>query len=165
MLVWPIKFHPEKNVANVFADKPNEIIYLTPDCEEELLEFDPKCVYVIGGIVDRTVIKELSLSHARNLGIRCKKLPLGGIGMQGRQVMNIDIVIKMLLALNEARYQSNGEKKNVQDIIKVFVPKRKFRKGESHKSKLKRESEKTGEKQSEQNLPLDISATSEIQKN
>lgn len=34
-----------------------EIVYLSPDAEDVLHELDPSCVYVIGGIVDRSVRK------------------------------------------------------------------------------------------------------------
>jgi tRNA (guanine9-N1)-methyltransferase len=39
-------------------------IYLSPDASEELLEIDPDAAYVIGGLVDRTVIKNASLNRA-----------------------------------------------------------------------------------------------------
>jgi len=29
-----------------------EIVYLSPDADEEIHEFDPEAVYVIGGLVD-----------------------------------------------------------------------------------------------------------------
>ena len=46
------------------SEKPVEVCYLTPDADEELLVVDPAVVYVVGGIVDRTVTKGLSKSRA-----------------------------------------------------------------------------------------------------
>ena len=34
---------------------PDEVVWLTPDASEPLLELDPSAVYVIGGLIDRSV--------------------------------------------------------------------------------------------------------------
>lgn len=51
---WPMTFHKEC-VEEVF--KPEEIIYFSPDAEEEIETIDPSKVYVIGGLVDRSISK------------------------------------------------------------------------------------------------------------
>ena len=48
---------------NVFD--PQACIYMSPDGEEVLETLDPQKVYIIGGIVDRTVTKVCSFSLLR----------------------------------------------------------------------------------------------------
>ncbi|CAJ0937312.1 unnamed protein product, partial [Mesorhabditis belari] len=56
------------------------LIYLSPDADEELTQINSKDIFVLGGIVDRTVEKNLhpqaSKQTALQDGILCKKLPL-----------------------------------------------------------------------------------------
>ena len=40
-------------------------VYLSPDAAEPLQDIDPETAYVIGGLVDRTVIKNASLNRAK----------------------------------------------------------------------------------------------------
>lgn len=42
----------EQGVAEFFAGKLDEVVYLTADSDVELKELDPTKAYVIGGIVD-----------------------------------------------------------------------------------------------------------------
>ncbi|XP_026190923.1 homeobox protein engrailed-1 [Cyclospora cayetanensis] len=48
---------------------PKEIVVLSPDAEEELLDVDSSKTFVIGGLVDRTVTK--AVEH----GLTCRRLP------------------------------------------------------------------------------------------
>ncbi|KAM8880980.1 tRNA methyltransferase 10 homolog B isoform 1-T1 [Synchiropus picturatus] len=52
------------------------IVYLTPDAEEALQTLDPNKVYVLGGLVDESVQKTLSLSRARALSVQTARLPI-----------------------------------------------------------------------------------------
>jgi len=87
----------EKPVFEAFPCK--EIVYLSPDAEEELTELQHEKVYVIGGIVDRTVKKGLSLQRARDHGVEVRKLPLRRIKLLGKYVLNIDTMVEVLLNL------------------------------------------------------------------
>ncbi|CAD8107570.1 unnamed protein product [Paramecium sonneborni] len=53
------------------------IVYLSPDSEEELLEIKEDEIYVIGGLVDKVIIKNATLNRSRQLGVRSAKLPIG----------------------------------------------------------------------------------------
>mmetsp|Transcript_66346 Transcript_66346/g.133648 ORF Transcript_66346/g.133648 Transcript_66346/m.133648 type:complete len:296 (+) Transcript_66346:380-1267(+) len=54
-----------------------KLIYLSPDAEEELSdELELDCVYVVGGIVDRTPHKGVSLGKAGRLKVRRARLPM-----------------------------------------------------------------------------------------
>lgn len=55
------------NVVEVAKKLNKKPVYLSPDASEELLEIDPNAAYIIGGLVDRTVMKNASLDRANEL--------------------------------------------------------------------------------------------------
>ena len=63
-----------EDVAAAFLH--DELVFLSPDADEPLLALDPSKVYVIGGLVDTSVIKRASFGKASGLGARCVRLPL-----------------------------------------------------------------------------------------
>ena len=52
-------------------------MYLSPDAEEVLEEIDESMVYVIGGLVDRTVAKRASMELAASVGVQVTIQPRG----------------------------------------------------------------------------------------
>uniref|UniRef100_A0A1A8DNP9 tRNA methyltransferase 10 homolog B n=1 Tax=Nothobranchius kadleci TaxID=1051664 RepID=A0A1A8DNP9_NOTKA len=52
------------------------VVYLTPDAEEALETLDADRVYVLGGLVDESIQKKLSLSRAGELSVRTARLPI-----------------------------------------------------------------------------------------
>lgn len=54
----------------------NDIIYLTPDATDMLEDLDKDKVYVIGGIVDESIIKNLSKQRADAANIPTYRLPI-----------------------------------------------------------------------------------------
>lgn len=52
---FPLNIH-ECSYLDIFPK--NQLVYLTPHCQEEMREFDPDAVYIIGGIVDKVGIIE-----------------------------------------------------------------------------------------------------------
>ena len=42
-----------------------QVVYLTPDSDNVLRKIDPSLVYVIGGLVDDTVLKDTSSHFSR----------------------------------------------------------------------------------------------------
>ena len=62
----------EENLSEIVDDSLFEnTIYLSPDAEETLLEYDTEATsFIIGGIVDRTINKYLTLQRAKELNIR-----------------------------------------------------------------------------------------------
>ncbi|XP_053715810.1 tRNA methyltransferase 10 homolog B isoform X1 [Synchiropus splendidus] len=64
----------EETCSDLFPTKT--IVYLTPDAEEALQTLDPNKVYVLGGLVDESVQKTLSLSRARALSVQTARLPI-----------------------------------------------------------------------------------------
>jgi len=91
-------------------------IYLSPDAEETLSDFDPNTNFIIGGIVDRSVNKNLTYEKAEMLGVRCRKLPLfEHLTNTTRLVLNINTVFEMLL-----RSLNNGQ--DWSDAITKAMP-------------------------------------------
>lgn len=93
-LSWKMHFH-EKPFFEMFPLE--KIVYLSPDAEQDLSDIQPEKVYVIGGIVDRTVKKGLSLSRAKEHKVEVRRLPLSKIRLLGKNVLNIDTMMKVLL--------------------------------------------------------------------
>ncbi|XP_076360157.1 tRNA methyltransferase 10 homolog B-like isoform X3 [Tachypleus tridentatus] len=53
-----------------------ELIYLSPDSPHVLTDLNPEVVYVIGGLVDETVKRKLSLQAAEQSGLLTARLPI-----------------------------------------------------------------------------------------
>ncbi|NXU06615.1 TM10B methyltransferase, partial [Buphagus erythrorhynchus] len=56
---------------------PSEtIVYLTPDSENVLEDIDPDKVYVLGGLVDESIHKQLTLRRAQEQRLQTARLPI-----------------------------------------------------------------------------------------
>ncbi|OTF70647.1 mitochondrial ribonuclease P protein 1-like protein [Euroglyphus maynei] len=56
---------------------PDErFIYLSPDAQKLMNEFDPNAVYIIGALVSKTQKSTLTWDRAREQGIECLRLPI-----------------------------------------------------------------------------------------
>ncbi|XP_030018284.1 tRNA methyltransferase 10 homolog B [Sphaeramia orbicularis] len=55
---------------------PETVVYLTPDAEHALETVDSDKVYILGGLVDESVQKRLSLSRATELSVHTARLPI-----------------------------------------------------------------------------------------
>ncbi|CAH0477267.1 unnamed protein product [Peronospora belbahrii] len=100
VLSWKIQRH-EEPLEQLYDTL--DLVYLSPDSENVLTQLDPACIYVVGGIVDRSVRKGETMAKAASHGIQTARLPLQEYYQQSgvrvrTHVMNIDSVI---IALNE----------------------------------------------------------------
>lgn len=50
---FPLNIH-ENSYLDIFHQ--DELVYLTPHCQNEITQFDPNVVYVLGGIVDKVIL-------------------------------------------------------------------------------------------------------------
>lgn len=93
---WPILMSHE---ALLQAHPARDIVYLTHDAEDVLVELDPNKVYVIGGIVDRNRLKGATLQKAQSLSVVTAKLNLDTsvhIGT-GTPVLTVNHCVDILL--------------------------------------------------------------------
>jgi len=54
----------------------DETVWLSPDAVEPLEDLSPACVYVLGGLIDRSVDRGASLTRALEHGAVARRLPL-----------------------------------------------------------------------------------------
>lgn len=101
---WRLHRHAAP-VFDVFPDK-SSLVYLTPDSPIVLQDVSPTKIYVIGGLVDRVVLKNKSLSRASTHGVATARLPLKEFfskqGPKGEKHMSnmalaVDRVIEILM--------------------------------------------------------------------
>lgn len=111
-----------------YAARPWEVfsreslVFLSPDAPQVLLEFDSACVYVVGGIVDKTVRKAVTLGAAREAGVRAMRLPIQEyLPQRATHILNIDSCVHTI-----CRYL---EVKDWPRTLLETVPKRRQSKG------------------------------------
>ncbi|KAI4281234.1 MAG: hypothetical protein L6R38_003863 [Xanthoria sp. 2 TBL-2021] len=75
-----------------------EIVYLTSDSPETLIELKPYSTYIIGGIVDKNRHKGICYKRAMDRGVRTAKLPIGDyMRMASRFVLATNHVVEIML--------------------------------------------------------------------
>lgn len=85
------------------------LLYLSPDAPEALpsTPLESNTVYVIGGLVDETVHKNVSLSSAYAEGIQCAQLPIDEFmercGGTGCKILTVNQVFDILLSVHETQ--------------------------------------------------------------
>ena len=132
---WKVHYHDSPFYSIEELIKLNkQFVYLTPDAEEDLEDVTDDKIYIIGGIVDRTVIKNLSFNRISNLkhdnnynkiNIISRKLPLlKYIKDLKNIVLNINTVVEILSLYNDM----DEDKKDWNTVIETALPKRKFEK-------------------------------------
>ncbi|KAL9663513.1 hypothetical protein QQ045_018900 [Rhodiola kirilowii] len=65
-----------RSYIEAFNDRKDDLVYLTPDSETILDDIDSKKVYIVGGLVDRTMQKGVTMKKARSQRIQTAKLPI-----------------------------------------------------------------------------------------
>ncbi|GLI59957.1 hypothetical protein VaNZ11_002012 [Volvox africanus] len=120
---WPL-VKQSKSTLELYS--PGEIVILSPDAAAPLMALDERRVYVVGGIVDRSVVRGVTAGFAANHSLESYRLPtlefaeqLGlGQGVSRRPVLNIcDVVLALL------RFRSNGG--DWWDALNAAIPRRK----------------------------------------
>lgn len=99
------------------------LLYLSPDAPDALptTPLSADTIYIIGGLVDETVHKNISLSSALAEGIQCKQLPIDELmersGGTGCKILTVNQVFDILLGV----YETQG---NWADSMAKVIPKR-----------------------------------------
>ena len=116
---WHLQVH-EDDLASLAKVQNKTIVYLSPEGDEPLLSIDESSVYVIGGLVDRTIQSSLSYSRGQSLGVQTKRLPIAEHGSSiikpERRVFNINTVIAFL------HHLASG--KSCEEAFLLSIPKR-----------------------------------------
>ena len=81
---------------------PGEVVWLTPDASKPLLELDPTAVYVIGGLIDRSVTAQATLRRAERHGVSARRLPLREFAARadGHPILSPLSVVQILAAVH-----------------------------------------------------------------
>jgi len=108
-----------KSVTELFP--PDKIIYLSPDSKNVLQNIDHDKVYVIGGLVDSCVKKNLSLDYSNGNCLNSARLPIAEnceklYNGTYKQILTINQVFEILLKYYES--------KNWPVAINAALPKR-----------------------------------------
>lgn len=95
----PLRLHTGE-ITTVVA--PENLVYLTPDSEHVLDQFNPMDCYVIGSIVDRGIRKPVSLPKAQRLGLRTARLPLDKFfKLQGHKELTLVEMMRIMISLRQ----------------------------------------------------------------
>lgn len=84
----------------------DQLVYLTPHSRRDLTEYDPNMVYIIGGLVDKTDPKPLSLAKAKKEGIQMAKLPLEKYlswGSGSSKNLTLDQMLRIILDIRHTK--------------------------------------------------------------
>lgn len=95
----------EESCLDLFPSQ--SVVYLTPDAQEALETVDADKVYILGGLVDESIQKKLSLSRATELRLRTARLPIDEYMVKKINVKNFH---SKILAINQ-----------VFDILSMFL--------------------------------------------
>ena len=111
-----------------------EFVYLSPDADEDLEDVTEDKIYIIGGLVDRSIIKNRSMiriNHIKNndkdvnneIKIVAKRLPLQKyINNISNPILNINTVVEILSLYMDME----KDKKDWKKAIESALPKRKM---------------------------------------
>lgn len=113
---YPI-YTTDKSYVDLFPT--DNLVYLTPDGNELLTEFDSDKVYIIGAIVDKKLRPKLSFKKANEQGIVTQKLPLEYYVKWecGTKYLALNHVLNILLDVNMTN--------DWYSALKIYIPERK----------------------------------------
>ena len=98
---WPIVV-TQQSLEEVYGVGTENLVYLTHDSENVLSELDERCVYVIGGLVDRNRLKGVTAEKAREMGVRTARLNIDEyIRLEkGTRVLTVNHCVDILLQVS-----------------------------------------------------------------
>lgn len=81
------------------------LLYLTPDAPRPLMELSDDDIPIIGALVDKTIIKPLTMAKARTEGIRMARLPIDEFVVWGKSTKSLTLnqVIEILGVYRQTR--------------------------------------------------------------
>lgn len=110
---FPVNVH-SKSYLDIF-DK-ERLVYLTPHCRQEMVDYNPDDVYIVGAMVDKAHSEPISLAKAKKYGLRMAKFPLDRyFQFQGGKCLTLNQVIEIML---EMKVSNDWKKALVKSIPK-----------------------------------------------
>lgn len=110
---FPLHLH-EGSFIDLFAKE--QLVYLTPHCHDDLTEYDPDMIFIIGAMVDKMNQEPLSLAKAKSLNLKMARLPLDTHlkwGSGGGKSLTLDQMIRIMLDWKMTRSWDVALRKNV----------------------------------------------------
>eukprot|EP00892_Ulva_mutabilis_P006710 jgi/Ulvmu1/4410/UM002_0135.1 len=94
---WAVQLHSE-HWSRALSRHKEALVYLTADAEDEIETLDPKCYYIVGGLVDRNKLKRICFNRANEHGIRTARLPLDScLALAGSKVLTVNQVVLIIV--------------------------------------------------------------------
>lgn len=88
----------EKSYLDLFPKE--KLVYLTPHCKNDLTEFNPDDIYIVGAMVDKSSQEAVSLGKAKKEGLRMARLPLDRyFQFKSGKSLTIDQMLQILMEL------------------------------------------------------------------
>ncbi|EFN78582.1 RNA (guanine-9-)-methyltransferase domain-containing protein 1-like protein, mitochondrial [Harpegnathos saltator] len=84
----------------------DQLVYLTPHCKTNLVEYDSDMVYIIGAMVDKSKPQPLSLAKAKKEDIRMARLPIEKYldwGSGSTKNFTVNQILSIILDLRHTR--------------------------------------------------------------
>uniref|UniRef100_A0A7R9TUM7 tRNA (guanine(9)-N(1))-methyltransferase n=1 Tax=Prasinoderma coloniale TaxID=156133 RepID=A0A7R9TUM7_9VIRI len=116
-------------LAELYAERRADVVYLSADADEELTEIERDKVYVVGGMLDHNSRKGATQECADAEGWRTARLPLARhVELGGSPVLTVNQVVDMLLLQLAGVHAGLEGDRAWKMAIEMAVPQRK-RKG------------------------------------
>lgn len=114
---WEMHWEP-RTLAALLADgmlEKEKTVYLSPDASDVVSQIDTDTVYIIGGLVDGSVLKDVSKSKAAELGVRTQKLDLAAFkgNCSFRNCLNVNDVFNILVESMEGKPLADAVQANM----------------------------------------------------
>ncbi|KAG4073744.1 hypothetical protein HA402_000968 [Bradysia odoriphaga] len=96
---FPMHLH-ETSYVDLFPKE--QLVYLTPHCDNDLTEYDPGMIYIIGAMVDKGGQGPLSFEKAKALDLKMARLPLDQYlnwEKGSSKCLTLDQMVKIMLDL------------------------------------------------------------------
>ncbi|XP_037052237.1 mitochondrial ribonuclease P protein 1 homolog [Bradysia coprophila] len=95
---FPMNLH-ECSYLDLFPKE--QLVYLTPHCNNDLTEFDPNKIYIVGAMVNKTNHEPLSFGKAKELNLKMARIPLDRYlhGTSYFKYLTLDQMVRILLDL------------------------------------------------------------------
>ncbi|CAG2177941.1 unnamed protein product, partial [Oppiella nova] len=105
----------------------DDLIYLSPHAQQVMTEYESNAVFIIGGIVDRNQVLDLSYPKAMQQNIRSMRLPIDSL-VSKSNIQSLDSVFKVLVDFkNCGLLGDNCMDNRLETTVRKHLPKHKLK--------------------------------------